>query len=177
MSTPETGTAAIHQDLPDGLLPASVRSGLLSMRVLVPADPGRVWQHLTRPTLLATWSPVHPDRALDAVGPARSQDTTGDAPVDLSVLEVIDGFRLVHRWGAEELIWQLAPNAADTQLQLVVRLQDADAHAAAAASWHVRLRRLQAVLGGHPGVDAPEPDEEMLRARYAEAIVVNNADN
>lgn len=173
VSGPEVPDAA-HDDL----IAASVRSGLLSMRVLLPAPPTQVWQQLTRPDLLGAWSPVLPDRVLDSVGPARGAAVGPDGELDLTVLEVFEGFRLVHRWGAEELIWQLAPSGEATQLQLVQRLADPDAHAAAAAGWHGHLRALEAVLRGSvPEHGGDAANETALAERYAAAITVNNADN
>lgn len=63
-------------------LPVSVAHGedRISMMLDLPvgtigehAGTGGVWEHLTQPELLATWSPVVPDRPLTSVGPALSR--------------------------------------------------------------------------------------------------------
>ena len=46
------------------LLPASLRSGLLSMRIVLDAPVESAWEWLTRPDRLVQWSPVVPDRVL-----------------------------------------------------------------------------------------------------------------
>lgn len=165
----------------DPLLPASVRSGLLSLRIRLDADPQRVWRFLTEPAMLQRWSPVVPDRALTRVGAAYSSEQPGDEPVDAEVVDVIDGFRLVHRWGPDELVWQLGPDADGTQLQLVQRLSEPDTYAVMTAGWHVCLSVLADLARGTQtprcvGADAVASGWATLRDRYQAEIVVNDAD-
>ena len=48
---------------------------LLTMSLRLETQPSRLWEFLTEPELLATWSPVVPDRVLAVVGPAWSRET------------------------------------------------------------------------------------------------------
>ncbi len=165
-----------------GLLPASVRSGLLSMRILLDAPPAQAWSWLTRPELLAQWSPVVPDRDLGAVGAASARETSDAESVDASVLEVFEPFRLVHRWGSDTLTWQFAPSGRQTQLQVVHTLADRARYAETAAGWHLCLTVLaDRIGGGHAprcvGGDALGAGWEGLRDAYREVIVPNDADD
>ena len=165
----------------EGLLPASMRSGLLSMRIALAAPPGEVWGWLTRPDLLARWSPVVPDRPLLAAGPAEARESPLAESVDATVLEVFAPFRLVHRWGPDTLTWQLGPAGAGSQLQLVHHLSDRDSYAGAAAGWHLCLGVLEQVVGGRPaerlvGAEAMSAGWASLRDAYRDRVVPNDAD-
>jgi len=167
---------------PEGLLPASLRSGLLSLRVPLVAPTGEVWTWLTRPALLAQWSPVVPDRDLTSPGAASARETPESVAVDATVIEAFEPFRLVHRWGSDTLTWQLAPNGAQTQLQLVHDLADRARYAETAAGWHLCLGVLADRLAGGDsprvvGADALAAGWDRLRAAYLAAIVPNDADD
>lgn len=168
---------------PAGLLPASVRSGLLSMRVLLDRPPATVWAWLTRPDLLAAWSPVVPDRELAAPGPASARETPDAAPLDAEVLEVFEPFRLVHRWGPDTLTWQLAPTGGGSQLQLVHAMSERDRYAETAAGWQLCLAVLADRLAGGSaarcvGADAARAAGwDALRDAYRETVVPNDADD
>ncbi len=166
----------------DDLLPASLRSGLLSMRTVLDAPPGGVWQWLTRPDLLARWSPVVPDRALITVGAAEARESPLSAVVDATVVEVFEPFRLVHRWGDDTLIWQLGPADTGTQLQLVHQLTARDSYADVAAGWHLCLDVLARSISGQAaerlvGADAVSAGWAPLRDAYRDRIVPNDADD
>ena len=165
-----------------GLLPASVRSGLLSMRILVEAPPREVWAWLTRPELLAQWSPIVPDRVLGSEGVATAQESEGSQALDATVVEVFEPFRLVHRWGPDTLTWQLGPADTGTQLQLVHDLSDRGAFAGIAAGWHLCFGVLHARLSGIDtprlvGAAAMTAGWDGLRDAYRTAIVPNDADD
>ncbi len=166
----------------DDLLPVSVRSGLLSMRTTLDAPPGEVWPWLTRPDLLARWSPVVPDRALITAGAAEARESPLSQVVDATVLEVFEPFRLVHRWGLDTLVWQLGPADAGTQLQLVHRLTARDSFAEVAAGWHLCLGVLARLIAGRAaerlvGADAVSAGWASLRDAYRDRIVPNDADD
>ena len=165
-----------------GLLPASLRSGLLSMRILLAAPAQRVWEWLTEVDLLRRWSPVVPDRALVTPGPASARESGEADSVDAHVVEVTEPFRLVHRWGEDTLTWQLGPAGDQTVLQLVDSLADRDRYAEAAAGWHLCLGVLADRLAGGEaprcvGADAPAGGWEGLRDAYRSAVVPNDADD
>ncbi len=166
----------------EGLLPASVRSGLLSMRILIDAAPREVWPWLTRPELLSQWSPVVPDRALTREGPATARESPGSGALDATVVEVFEPLRLVHRWGPDTITWQLGPADTGTQLQVVQQFSHRDSYAEAAAGWHLCLGVLGRRVSGHEaarlvGADAVSAGWEALRDAYRDAIVPNDADD
>ena len=168
--------------VPEGLLSASLRSGLLSLRLPVAAQTADVWRWLTRPRLLAEWSPVVPDRELTTPGPASARETAASNPVDATVIEAFEPFRLVHRWGPDTLTWQLAPSGETTHLQLVHDLADRERYAEMAAGWHLCLGVLADRLAGGDsprvvGPDALAAGWDRLRAAYLAAIVPNDADD
>ncbi|MEL4356799.1 MULTISPECIES: SRPBCC domain-containing protein [unclassified Luteococcus] len=159
------------------LTPARVRLGVLTLTCLLPVDQDEVWRRITQPELLAQWSPVVPDRPLDAVGPATSREQEGDEPVDAAVTDVRALWFLEHAWGSERLTWQLAPSGAGTQLNLVHEPSDPQQIPGLAAGWHLCLTVLGRQLAGIQtercvGSDALDHGWEELRERYAELLEV-----
>lgn len=155
------------------LTPARLRLGALTLTRLLPVAQDVAWEHLTRPELLVTWSPVVPDRPLDAAGPATSRENPSDEPVDASVADVRAPWFLEHAWGDERLAWQLAPSGEGTQVNLVHEVTDPTQVAAMAAGWHLCLTVLEARLAGRDaqrcvGQDALAHGWEQLRDRYAQ---------
>ncbi len=73
--------------------------------------PEVVWPWLTDPERLARWSPIVPDRPLDAPGARRVRENPGDEPVDGEVLSVDPPRELVHRWGEDLVRWRLSATA------------------------------------------------------------------
>lgn len=180
-ASPADDGSDLHSALRE-LTPASVRSGLLSMRTVLPTSPEQVWELLVAPDRLMEWSPVVPDRRLDSIGPASSQEQPGAPRVDASVTEVDAPRRLVHNWGPDQLIWQLAPDADHTQLQLVHVLSEPTSYLDMAAGWHLCLTVLRLRLSGVDaprivGADALTAGWQDVRDRYAETLIPNNADN
>ncbi|MDO5661603.1 MAG: hypothetical protein Q4G40_02810, partial [Brachybacterium sp.] len=53
----------------------------IAMELDLPGSAEAAWEHLVEPDLLATWSPVVPDRRLTTVGPALSRERPEDDPV------------------------------------------------------------------------------------------------
>src|SRR5699024_1219959 len=65
----------------------------------------QIWEHLTDPELLATWSPIVPERPLTEPGPVLSRETPEAEPVAVDVLATAGDHALTHRWGDELLEW------------------------------------------------------------------------
>lgn len=170
----------LTEDVLASLTPARFHLGALTLTRRLPAAQDTVWQHLTRPELLALWSPVVPDRELDGPGPATSREKTEDEPVDATVGEARAPWFLEHAWGPERLTWQLAPSGDGTQVNLVHELSDAGQLAQTAAGWHLCLTVLDALLAGREvqrcvGEDALAHGWEMLRDRYAQLFAGDDA--
>lgn len=145
---------------------------VLVLRRRLPHDPLRVWQHLTRPDLLAQWSPVVPDRVLDAPGPATARENPVDDPVDAEVLAVDAPRLLEHRWAGHVLRWTLTPVEGGTDLELRQTFDDRTEAGSYAAGWRVCLATLAASDDGAPhervvGHRARDYGWEALRDGYA----------
>lgn len=128
------------------------RLGVCTLTVELDAGQETVWRHLVDPALLVTWSPVVPDRALDAAGPATSQEADGTPVVDATVIEARAPWFLEHRWGPDTLTWQLAPSGGRTLLNLGHQLTEGTQAPDMAAGWHLCLDVLARRLCGE---DAP----------------------
>lgn len=128
----------------------------------------QIWAHLTDPELLATWSPIVPERPLTEVGPVLSRENPGDDPVAVDVLATAGGHALTHRWGDDTLEWLVD----EARLTLLMKLT-APKHAPIyIAGWQVCLAVLDARLAGIDqarivGMEALEHGWEELRERYA----------
>ncbi|GAA1490690.1 hypothetical protein [Brachybacterium sacelli] len=131
----------------------------------------QIWSHLTDPELLATWSPIIPERPLTEVGPVLSRETPEADPVSTDVLAMADGHALTHRWGDDVLEW-LVDEARLTLLMKVSAPQYAPTYL---AGWQVCLAVLDARLDGLDqsrivGREALEHGWEQVRERYAQQL-------
>lgn len=154
-------------------LSARLTHGVVSMNVQLDATPAEVWPMLVDPSRTVEWSPVVPDRVLDSVGLATSQEVDGSPAVDATVTESREPWFLEHRWGPDTLTWQLAPSGAGTQLHLGHELRDVAQAPDMAAGWHLCLDVLRRRLAGEDvprcvGQAALENGWSSLRADYAE---------
>ena len=149
---------------------------LLSMSVQLPAPASKLWNFLTEPQMLATWSPIVPDRPLTVVGPAWSRQTTDAPATEARVIEVEPLTVLRHAWDEGEVLWELGDeseeSAASVGLTLTQTFTQQDMVPMTAAGWHVCLTVLSLVLQGHDveravGEDALAVGWESLRDVYA----------
>jgi uncharacterized protein YndB with AHSA1/START domain len=139
--------------------------------------PEVVFPWLTDPDRLARWSPIVPDRPLDAPGARRVRENPGDDPVDGEVLSVDPPRELVHRWGEDLVRWRLSATGSGCRLTLEQTMRQRDPAAMNAAGWDVCLSVLEEVLGGSDTPRATGPDAAArgwaaLRDNYAEALGV-----
>lgn len=178
-STIENPTAPVKDELSDALAgpltPARRHEEVLTLTTVLPLEQHQLWELLTEPELLASWSPVVPDRPLQLAGPATSQENPGDEPVDATVIESRGPWYLEHHWGPDVVGWQLAPSGEGTQLNLVLQLSRPEQALDMAAGWHIcltvlRMRAEGARVGRCVGPDALAAGWDDLRARYAEVI-------
>ncbi|GAA1486961.1 hypothetical protein [Brachybacterium fresconis] len=131
----------------------------------------QIWAHVTDPELLATWSPIVPERPLTEVGPMLSRESPDADPVTTDVLATAGDHALSHRWGDDVLEW-LVDEARLTLMMKVAAPQYAPTYL---AGWQVCLAVLDARLEGLDqarivGREALEHGWEELRARYAEEL-------
>jgi uncharacterized protein YndB with AHSA1/START domain len=144
-------TSALDAQPAEGTLAEIDGAWVLTMTREYGYPPERLWSMLTDPERLARWSPIVPDRALDRVGPARSQESPDMPEVDAEVLVCDPPHLLVHRWGSQLLRWTLTPTAGGTTLTLANTLDEPDTAARNAGGWHLCLAVLAAGLAD-PGV-------------------------
>ncbi|ACU86857.1 hypothetical protein FM106_26760 [Brachybacterium faecium] len=161
-------TSAIDQRIAD--LPVAVdrTEDAVILEVDLAGTGAQIWNHLTDPELLATWSPLVPERPLTGVGPVLARTTPEEDPVAADVLATAGDHALTHRWGDDLLEWLID----EARLTLLLRLAE-PAHAPAhLAGWQVCLAVLDARLEGLDqerivGRDALAHGWEALRDRYA----------
>lgn len=131
----------------------------------------QIWEHLTDPELLATWSPIVPERPLTDVGPVLARENPGDDPVSADVLATAGDHALSHRWGDDLLEWLVD----EARLTLQMKLAEPRYAPTCLAGWQVCLAVLDARLDGEDqerivGMDALEHGWRELRDRYAEEL-------
>ncbi|ATG53420.1 hypothetical protein CFK41_00490 [Brachybacterium ginsengisoli] len=131
----------------------------------------QIWEHLTDPELLATWSPIVPERPLTDVGPVLARENPGDDPVSADVLATAGDHALSHRWGDDLLEWLVD----EARLTLQMNLAEPRYAPTYLAGWQVCLAVLDARLDGEDqerivGMDALEHGWRELRDRYAEEL-------
>ncbi|MGP9744960.1 hypothetical protein [Brachybacterium sp. AOP29-B2-41] len=131
----------------------------------------QIWSHLTVPELLATWSPIVPERPLNQVGPVLSRETPEADPVAVDVLATAGDHALSHRWGDDVLEWLID----EARLTLLMKLADPQLAPTYLAGWQVCLAVLDARLEGLDqerivGRDALDHGWEQLRDRYAQEL-------
>src|SRR5262245_33968361 len=135
----------------------------------------KLWPWLVDPDRLRQWSPIVPDRALDAVGPRQVRENPHDEPVTGDVIRVDRPHELVHRWGDDLVRWRLSPTDTGCRLTLEQTMRERDHAAMNAAGWHLCLDVLDDVANGvdRPrivGQDAVAHGWEALRDKYSEAL-------
>ncbi|GAA4519544.1 hypothetical protein GCM10023160_03480 [Brachybacterium paraconglomeratum] len=131
----------------------------------------QIWAHLTDPALLATWSPIVPERPLTEVGPVLARETQEADPVAADVLATAGGHALSHRWGDDVLEWLVD----EARLTLMMKLAAPQYAPTYLAGWQVCLGVLDARLVGLDqerivGHDALEHGWTQLRDRYAQEL-------
>jgi len=131
----------------------------------------QIWAHLTDPALLATWSPIVPERPLTEPGPVLSRETPEADPVAVDVLATAGEHALSHRWGDDTLEWLID----EARLTLMMKLAAPQYAPTYLAGWQVCLGVLDARLDGEDqprivGMEALEHGWEALRDRYAEEL-------
>lgn len=130
-----------------------------------------IWEHLTDPELLATWSPIVPERPLTEVGPVLAREHPGDDPVAADVLATAGDHALTHRWGEDTLEWLID----EARLTLLMKLSEPRYAPTYLAGWQVCLAVLDARLDGEDqerivGMDALDHGWRALRDRYAQEL-------
>lgn len=183
----KAGQANVDQHLLDAVnaAPASATLNNINERLILSlvrplaAVPERVWPLLTQPEQLALWSPIVPNRALDRIGMATSQEDPEQPPVLADVLAAAAPTVLSHRWGQDTLRWELSvPQGAPAggcQVALQHSFTDRDMAPSMAAGWHICLAAL-ALLAQGQQVDRPVGERAMeygwekLHTRYAEKL-------
>ena len=133
----------------------------------------QIWAHLTDPELLATWSPIVPERPLTEVGPVLSREHPGDDPVAADVLATAGDHARTHRWGDDLMEWLID----EARVTLMMKLASPQYAPTYLAGWQVCLAVLGARLEGidQPrivGQDALEHGWRELRDRYAEELAL-----
>lgn len=131
----------------------------------------QIWEHLTDPELLATWSPIVPERPLTEVGPVLAREHPGDDPVAADVLATAGDHALTHRWGEDTLEWLID----EARLTLLMKLSEPRYAPTYLAGWQVCLAVLDARLDGEDqerivGMDALDHGWRALRDRYAQEL-------
>lgn len=163
--------ADIDQRIADLPVAVDLTEDAVILEVDLSGTADQIWAHLTDPELLATWSPIIPERALDEVGPVLSRETPEADPVTTDVLATASGHALSHRWGDDTLEWLVD----EARLTLLMKLAEPRYAPTSIAGWQVCLAVLDARLAGVEqerivGRDALEHGWDELRTRYAEEL-------
>jgi uncharacterized protein YndB with AHSA1/START domain len=126
--------------------------------------PERVWRALTEAGEMASWHPTPFD--LDPAARTVSYRPEGDLPdmPDGEVTEYDPPRVLAHRWGDDQLRWELTPHDDGCVLVLTHTFDDRFKAARDATGWHLCLEALAASLDG-----STTPLAEQFAARTAEA--------
>ncbi|MDN5687769.1 MAG: hypothetical protein L0G94_14020 [Brachybacterium sp.] len=161
----------IDQRIADLPVAVDVTEDAVILEVDLSGTAEQIWAHVTDPELLATWSPIVPERPLTEVGPVLSRESPDADPVTTDVLATAGDHALSHRWGEDVLEW-LVDEARLTLMMKVAAPQYAPTYL---AGWQVCLAVLDARLEGLDqarivGREALEHGWEELRARYAEEL-------
>lgn len=161
----------IDQRIADLPVAVDVTEDAVILEVDLSGTAEQIWAHVTDPELLATWSPIVPERPLTEVGPVLSRESPDADPVTTDVLATAGDHALSHRWGEDVLEW-LVDEARLTLMMKVAARQYAPTYL---AGWQVCLAVLDARLEGLDqarivGREALEHGWEELRARYAEEL-------
>lgn len=160
--------SAIDQRIADLPVVVDLTEDAVILEVDLVGTGEQIWAHLTDPDLLATWSPIVPERPLTDVGPVLARETPESDPVAADVLATAGEHALTHRWGDDILEWLID----EARLTLLMKLSAAELAPTYLAGWQVCLAVLDARLEGLDqerivGHDALEHGWEQLRDRYA----------
>lgn len=140
-----------------------------------PQDAETVWNAITDADQLAHWTPFHPDRNLDTVGPVHLTMIDGEeGDGDVLPSEVTDATRpesLVYTWGADRLRFDLFEEDGGVKLALAHNFADRNSASSFAAGWHLCLGALELLLNGEDvpsvvGMNAMEHGYEDLERDY-----------
>lgn len=142
-SRDEVIAAQIHAPI-EVLLQHDGPDWTLIMRRHFPHSPDKLWRMITQPECLARWSPIVPDRPLDAPGPATCRENPDGEAYDAEVLIADAPRKLVHRWGPEILAWTIMHADGGAILELRQTLSDHTFASQNAGGWQVCLGRLAA---------------------------------
>ena len=150
---------------------ADLAGNTLVMLVDVDGSFEELWDYVTDPELLRTWSPVVPEKPLTEVGPNTSRETPDAEPVDAEVIAAVYLVAIAHRWGDVELHWSMEPG----RLNLQTTLPSCEDAPKIAAGWHICFAVLDALLSGEDqprivGEDALNHGFEELRRSYEETL-------
>ena len=163
--------AAIDRRIADLPIAVDLTEDAVILEVDLAGTAAQIWAHLTDPELLATWSPIVPERPLTEVGPVLARETPEADPVTADVLATAGDHALSHRWGDEVLEWLID----EARLTLLMKLSEPRYAPAQLAGWHVCLGVLDARMDGEDqarivGREALEHGWEQLRDRYASEL-------
>ncbi len=172
-----------HEVQPDlvGVDDMGTPTPTLWLRRMLSGNEYRLWQLITDPAQLATWSPFVPDRAMASTGPVMVRENPDEAPIEAAVEVAKAPHELVHTWGPDTLAWRIAGTgplpAASPSAMLTLRHRlagdraDLAGLATTAAGWHVCLAVADLRLSGIPvarvvGRDCLDYGWDALRDRY-----------
>ncbi|ATG50631.1 hypothetical protein CFK38_03185 [Brachybacterium vulturis] len=163
--------SAIDQRIADLPVAVDITEDAVILEVDLSGTGAQIWEHLTSPELLATWSPIVPERPLTEPGPVLSRETPEADPVAVDVLATAGDHALSHRFGDDILEWLID----EARLTLLMRLSDPQQAPTTLAGWQVCLGVLDARLEGLDqerivGRDALEHGWRELRDRYAHEL-------
>lgn len=143
-------------------------------------EPEWVWRMLTTPEGASKWSPCVPTEALTGPGAAAFREEASQDAVEGRVSEFSAPDRLSHRWGSDELTWELSPADGYTDLRLTQVSPTAETALTNAAGWHICLATLEALADGDEadrvvGDDSLAYGFTALRDEYAAHFGVEDA--
>ncbi|WP_114854088.1 hypothetical protein [Brachybacterium sp. YJGR34] len=161
----------IDQRILDLPVAVDLTEGAVLLEVDLSGTSEQIWAHLTDPELLATWSPVVPERPLTEVGPVLAREEPGAEAFAADVVAIAGEHALSHRFGDDLLEW-LVDEARAT---LKIDLADPSSAALQVTGWQVCLGVLDARLDGQDqerivGRDALDHGWEELLTRHAEEL-------
>ena len=163
--------SAIDQRIADLPVAVDLTEDAVILEVDLSGTGAQIWAHLTDPALLATWSPIVPERPLTTVGPVLSREHPEADPVATDVLATAGDYALSHRWGDDVLEWLID----EARLTLLMKLSAPELAPTYLAGWQVCLAVLDARLDGEDqerivGHDALDHGWTQLRDRYAQEL-------
>lgn len=115
-----------------------------------PHPVAKVWRAVSQAEHLSSWFPSPVEIELRPGGAIRFAAFAGDVAEHGRVLVVEPPHHLELAWGADRLIFELAPTPDGTTFTFVHVFDDRAAAASVAAGWHVCLAALRHVLADEP---------------------------